>query len=90
VSEGGVAVFATCACLMPCAVYRSCSNVVDIFNVTAGTWSTAALSQARFSLAATLLPDAGVAIFAGGQNFLGQSRTSCDVFVWRVAGWVWV
>ena len=79
-SEGGVAVFATCACLMPCAV----SSVVDIFNVTAGTWSTAALSQARQYLAATSLPDAGVAIFAGGEC------TSCDVFVWRVAGWVWV
>jgi hypothetical protein len=85
VSEGGVAVFATCACLMPCAVYRSCSNVVDIFNVTAGTWSTAALSLGRYNLAATSLPDAGVAIFAGG-----QIGTSCDVFVWRVAGWVWV
>ncbi len=75
-SEGGVAVFATCACLMPCAAGGSFSNVVDIFNVTAGTWSTAALNQARFSLAATLLPDAGVAIFAGG-----QIGTSCDVFV---------
>ena len=84
-SEGGVAVFATCACLMPCAVIGSLSNVVDIFNVTAGTWSTAALSQARRYLAATSLPDAGVAIFAGG-----QICTFCDVFVWRVAGWVWV
>ena len=83
-SEGGVAVFATCACLMPCAAGDVYSNVVDIFNVTAGTWSTAALSQARRGLAATSLPDAGVAIFAGGQG------TSCDVFVWRVAGWVWV
>jgi hypothetical protein len=61
-------VFATCACLMPCAA----SSVVDIFNVRAGTWSTAALSQARYYLAATSLPDAGVAIFAGGQC------TSCD------------
>jgi hypothetical protein len=85
VSEGGVAVFATCACLMPCAVgIGSYFNVVDIFNVTAGTWSTAALSEARGDLAATSLPDAGVAIFAGG------SCTCCDVFVWRVAGWVWV
>jgi hypothetical protein len=84
VSEGGVAVFATCACLMPCAVAGSLSNVVDIFNVTAGTWSTAALSQARWNLAATSLPDAGVVIFAGG------ACTCCDVFVWRVAGWVWV
>jgi hypothetical protein len=83
VSEGGVAVFATCACLMPCAA-DGFSNVVDIFNVTAGTWSTAALSQGRANLAATSLPDAGVAIFAGG------ACSSCDVFVWRVAGRVWV
>ena len=67
-SGGDVVVFATCACLMPCAA----SSVVDIFNVRAGTWSTAALSQARGYLAATSLPDAGVAIFAGGQC------TSCD------------
>ena len=77
-SEGGMAVFATCACLMPCAA-GSGSDVVDIFNVRAGTWSTAALSQGRRNLAATSLPDAGVAIFAGGQC------TSCDVFDWRVA-----
>ena len=83
-SEGGVAVFATCACLMSCAASSGIFNVVDIFNVRAGTWSTAALSQARYLLAATSLPDAGVAIFAGG------FCTCCDVFVWRVAGWVWV
>ena len=71
-SGGVVVVFATCACLMPCAASVGYSNVVDIFNVRAGTWSTAALSQARNNLAATSLPDAGVAIFAGGQ------RTSCD------------
>ena len=71
-SGGDVVVFATCACLMPCAAGVSYSSVVDIFNVRAGTWSTAALSQARSYLAATSLPDAGVAIFAGGQC------TSCD------------
>jgi hypothetical protein len=73
-------VFATCACLMPCAASNGPSNVVDIFNVTAGTWSTAALSQARRYLAATSLPDAGVAIFAGG------SGTSCDVFCLACCG----
>ncbi len=61
-------VFATCACLMHCAVGTDFySSVVDIFNVRAGTWSTAALSQARTGLSSTSLPDAGVAIFAGGQ-----------------------
>jgi hypothetical protein len=72
VSGGDVAVSATCACLMPCAADGAYFSVVDIFNVTAGTWSTAALSQARDYLAATSLPDAGVAIFAGG-------GTSCDI-----------
>ncbi len=71
-SWGDVVVFATCACLMSCAAGVGASSVVDIFNVRAGTWSTAALSQARSFLAATSLPDAGVAIFAGGDC------TSCD------------
>jgi hypothetical protein len=44
------------------------SNVVDIFNATSGTWSTAALSVARYDLAATSLPNVGVAIFAGGYS----------------------
>ncbi len=69
---GDVVVFATCPCLMSCAAYDSYFSVVDIFNVRAGTWSNAALSQARWYLAATSLPDAGVAIFAGGYC------TSCD------------
>ncbi len=72
-SGGDVVVSATCACLMPCAVDVAYFSVVDIFNVRAGTWSTAALSQARGYLAATSLPDAGVAIFAGGYC------TSCDI-----------
>ncbi len=55
-----------CASLMPCAASNGLSNVLDFFNVTAGTWSTAALSQARGGLAAASLPNAGVAIFAGG------------------------
>ena len=74
-SGGDVVVFATCACLMPCVVSGGYSSVVDIFNVRAGTWSTAALSQARGYLAATSLPvspDTVVVIFAGGQG------TSCD------------
>ena len=65
--RGDALVVVTCACLMPCAAKGFVpSSVVDIFNVRTGTWSTAALSQARDSIAATSLPDAGVAIFAGG------------------------
>ena len=56
-----------CASLMPCAAGSVInSNVVDIFNVTSGAWSTATLSVAREGLAATSLPNLGVAIFAGG------------------------
>jgi hypothetical protein len=39
---------------------------VDVFNAISRTWTTAALSVARFELAATSLPDQGLAIFAGG------------------------
>ena len=42
------------------------SNVVDIFDGSSGRWSTAALSVARQYLAATSLPNQGLAIFAGG------------------------
>ena len=46
------------------------SNVVDIFDVSSGRWSTAVLSVARFNLAATSLPNQGLAIFAGGDRSL--------------------
>jgi hypothetical protein len=52
--------------LTPCAANSENSNVVDIFDATANTWSTAVLSVARQSLAATSLPNSGLAIFAGG------------------------
>ena len=42
------------------------SNVVDIFNVSSGRWSTDVLSVGRYYLAATSLPNQGLAIFAGG------------------------
>ncbi len=42
------------------------SNVVDIYNATTGTWSTAFLSAARWFLVATSLPNQGLAMFAGG------------------------
>ena len=40
------------------------SNVVELYNSASGTWSTAQLSVARWSLAATSVGN--VAIFAGG------------------------
>ncbi len=41
----------------------SSSNAVDLYNSTSGTWSTAQLSVARISLAATSVGN--VAIFGG-------------------------
>ena len=59
-------------------------NTVDIFNATSGVWTTAALSVARVSLAATSLPNDGLAIFAGGQ---GASYVLMSVIVG--AWWLW-
>ena len=76
--------------LSPCAADRA-SNAVDIFNVTSGAWSTAALSAARGYLAATSLPNLGVAIFAGGNgtccfvDFLYPRVLRC--FGWGI-GWL--
>jgi hypothetical protein len=44
------------------------SNAVDIFNAISGSWSTAQLNRPRITvgLAATSLPNQGLAIFAGG------------------------
>jgi hypothetical protein len=62
-----VALLIACASLTPFAADGNIgSNAVDIFNVTSGAWSTANLSVARWPLAATSLPNLGVAIFAGG------------------------
>jgi hypothetical protein len=67
------AVLDTLWLLMLCAVSPfTGSNVVDIFDATTGNWSTAVLSVARYLLAATSLPNQGLAIFAGG------SSTLCD------------
>jgi hypothetical protein len=63
-----VGLLISCASLMPCAAGGSYSNAVDIFNVTSGLWSTANLSVARGYLAATSLPNVGVAMFAGGYS----------------------
>ena len=41
-------------------------NTVDIFNATSGVWTNSNLSVARYDLAATSLPNYGLAIFAGG------------------------
>ena len=50
------------------------SMTVDIFNAKTGGWSTAQLSEARYNLAATSLPDQGLAIFAGGYTGMHVCR----------------
>ena len=76
------------SCLIICAVDDFSlimppvfSKVVDIFNVTSGTWSTANLSEARFDLTSTSLPNAGIAFFAGGRGTLCD-----DIFLLRLQG----
>ncbi len=54
-----------------------------MFNVTSGVWTTAALSVARYFLAATSLPNDGLAIFAGG---IGALHVLMSVIV---GGGVW-
>jgi diacylglycerol kinase len=61
-----VAFLIACASLILSSVNSGLSNAVDIFNVTSGKWSTATLSEARETIAATSLPNLAVAIFAGG------------------------
>jgi hypothetical protein len=58
-------------------------NTVDIFNARSGVWITAALSVSRYNLAATSLPNEGLAIFAGGQG------ASCVLNSVIVGGGLW-
>jgi hypothetical protein len=55
---------------------------VDIFDATTGNWSTAVLSEARYFLTATSLPNRGLAIFAGG----GYSKV-VDIFDATSGNW---
>ncbi len=48
--------------------YLTTFAAVDIFDAASGLWSYANLSQARYSLAATSLPNHGLAFFAGGDG----------------------
>ena len=63
----GRAAAALAAVMLLCSVAGAAARQVAVSD-SAGTWSTAVLSQARQSLAATSLPNAGVAIFAGGNS----------------------
>jgi hypothetical protein len=62
---------------MRCAGDSSVSVAVDIFDANSGRWSTAALSVARYDLAATSLPNQGLAIFAGGRGLMSDACDGC-------------
>ncbi len=64
-----VAVLLHCACTLLLH-----TTAREIASESFGTWSTANISQARYQLAATSLPNQGLAIFAGGYC------TSCDCY----------
>jgi hypothetical protein len=52
---------------MRCAGVSGDSSIaVDIFDASSGKWTTAALSVGRNDLAATSLPNQGLAFFASG------------------------
>ena len=83
-SGGECGVLNMCARLTTCAVDGYYSNAVDIFDATTGSWqlflgswSTATLSVPRYSLAATSLPNLGLAIFAGGQGTCFRVALEC-------------
>jgi hypothetical protein len=63
---------AAAAVMFACSATVAAAHAAHQIHVAAsyslGTWSTANLSVARHYLAATSLPNAGVAIFAGGQG----------------------
>jgi hypothetical protein len=66
------------------------SKVVDIFNATSVEWNTASLSEPRYQLAATSLPNYGIVIFAGGYTDGGIASTAVDIFnstsgIWSTA-----
>ncbi len=63
---------------MLCVTSSGFIDAVDIFNAISGIWSTAVLSVARADLAATSLPEHGVALFAGGTSaFCALQLVSC-------------
>ncbi len=56
-------------------------DIVDIFNASTASWSTAVLSVGRFWLAAASLPSLGLAFFAGGKTACQASPVDVvDIF----------
>ncbi len=79
---------AAAAVMLACSVAAAHAAQQVAASYSLGTWSTANLSVARNSLAATSLPNVGVAIFAGGGSTC--SRVYFRIFascVVRVGEW---
>jgi hypothetical protein len=60
-------------------------NTVDVFDVSSGLWTTAALSVARGALAAASV--GSFAIFAGGYDSQGNILNSVDL--WNATSGLW-
>ena len=73
--QGHYAAAAAAAVVMfACSVAAAHAAQQVAASYSLGTWSTAALNVGRYDLAATSLPNVGVAIFAGGYS------TCCHVY----------
>jgi hypothetical protein len=82
--QGHHAAAATAAMMLACSVAAAHAAQQVAASISLGNWSTANLSVARFDLAATSLPNFGVAIFAGGGstccgNAMFFFASLCDV-----------
>jgi hypothetical protein len=71
--------------LMHSCFIFSGAKAQPLLDLTEETWSKASLSAARSSLAATSLPNDGVAMFAGGYG--GATFNVVDVFNARTGVW---
>ena len=80
------AAVAAAAVMFACSVAAAHAAQQVAASYSLGTWSTAALSVARQWLAATSLPNLGVAIFAGGYSTCCFVDFSCRC-VLRCFGW---
>ena len=61
------------------------SDIVDIYDLTSETWSTANLSQARSGVAASVVGD--VALFGGGQTSTTEVSDRVDIYNFSTGTW---
>ena len=72
-------------------IFDSQTSVVDIYDASSGSWSTAQLSEARYGIAATSTGDK--AIFAGGSyvtsypNYSWTTSDAVDIYDMKTNSW---